>query len=142
MTISLKNPITQKGYQADALILWCIDARFEESLKQFITDQNLETNDIIRIPGAASPLVNLDSKEFDVLLDQVQTSIKLHQPKKIVLTLHQGCGAYLNQFQDESEEVTKLKQDLQQAKENLFSKTSAANIETWLLRFDQMTPTD
>lgn len=84
-----------KHYQADACILWCFDERFSPALRRYISFCHLRHKDVIRVAGGAKSLSSPDDEcERTFLLNQIKKSIKLHNPKKIVLMLHSDCGAY------------------------------------------------
>lgn len=133
------NTIKKEGYQADATIVWCIDARFSQALESFIKEKELKRYDLIQIPGAGRALAH-DGSEQDVLLAQVCGSVKLHNPPKIYLTVHQDCGAYKMQesFNSDDHEYQRLQDDLRKAKEKVKAALSSSDIsiETYLVGLD------
>lgn len=120
-TILEYSKLHQGSYQTDATIVWCIDARFDLAYEKLIEKFNLKNCDLIKIPGAAKALVQPDLPAFDVILSYIQASIKLHQPKEILLCVHQNCGAYLmdHSFANDQSEKQKLTKDLGMAWDNL-----------------------
>ncbi|MSR76341.1 MAG: hypothetical protein EXS68_02010 [Candidatus Ryanbacteria bacterium] len=73
-------------YTADVCIVWCFDARFSHLLDTFIKDRNYTQIDLVKIAGGA--------KEIDFVIDQIGKSIKLHHTPRVVLMVHNECGAY------------------------------------------------
>ncbi len=73
-------------YKADACIAWCFDDRFSGAYEEFIKHRGYGTIDLVKIAGGA--------KEIDFVIDQIGKSIKLHHAPKVVLMVHNECGAY------------------------------------------------
>jgi hypothetical protein len=71
----------------DALIVRCIDFRFIQYIRDF-TDIQLagKTYDIVGYAGA--------TKEWDIVMKEVDISKGLHKFKHLVLINHEDCGAY------------------------------------------------
>lgn len=81
-------------YAADACVIWCFDDRFSSTLDRYASHQGWQNYDLIKVAGGAKDLATPDnesSREF--LFDQIDKSIKLHHPAKIVLMMHKDCGA-------------------------------------------------
>jgi hypothetical protein len=72
---------------ADSCLVCCIDFRFQKHIRKF-TDEYLKnkTFDLVGFAGA--------SKSLDVVLIQLDISVRLHQIKQVVLIHHEECGAY------------------------------------------------
>jgi carbonic anhydrase len=84
---SIISHTSQKDhYKADACIAWCFDNRFSGALEAFTKHRGYGTVDLVKIAGGA--------KEIDFVIDQVGKSIKLHHTPKVVLMVHNECGAY------------------------------------------------
>lgn len=71
----------------DALVVCCIDWRFQKYLRQF-TDEKMpgKTFDLVGLAGA--------TKNLETIMSQVDISVRLHQIKEIILIHHEDCGAY------------------------------------------------
>lgn len=82
-------------YRADAAVVWCFDHRFHLPFAKFLKREGLEKTDIVKIAGGAKPLAS-PARETDreFVLDQIRTSVRLHQTRVVVLMLHSDCGAY------------------------------------------------
>jgi carbonic anhydrase len=75
------------AHTADAIIVACIDFRFQKFIREWI-DQNLagKTYDFVGFAGA--------TKNLETVLSQIDISVRLHQIKQAVLIHHEECGAY------------------------------------------------
>ena len=69
-----------------AVIVSCMDYRIQEKIAKIISDYNLNYGDydLILIQGGAG--------NFDQLKSHLITSKKLHNPQKVILSIHQDCG--------------------------------------------------
>lgn len=116
-------PSPKEHYQADALIIGCIDDRFSSSLEKFMEMQGFKNKDVVKVAGGAKALTGSPSDpDFSFLMKQIQTSLNLHNPKKVIIVTHSDCGAYggLSAFGNDSKlEMDKHSNDLLRAKENL-----------------------
>lgn len=101
-----------------SIVLLCIDYRFwphalpllEEKYGQF---------DLIEIAGASKSLVSpLENEDKVTLLENIEISIKLHHPQRLILTNHTDCGAYgsSKSFQTHDEEILFHTEELKKAK--------------------------
>jgi len=85
----------REHYQCDAAILWCFDHRFELGFRKFLKRIGIKNSDSIKVAGGAkclsSPRVETD-REF--VLEQIRTSMRLHNTKRVILMVHSDCGAY------------------------------------------------
>jgi carbonic anhydrase len=79
-------------YTADACIVWCFDDRFSGLLSAFSKD--FKNFDLVKVAGGAKALAEDSSPDRDFVLNQIQTSVRLHGAKRIILMLHRDCGAY------------------------------------------------
>jgi len=76
--------------KCSTVIISCIDFRFQNHIQKLIKLLSIENDvDIINIVGGA---ISLDDykKNGKTMLD---VSIELHNPKNIILTGHDNCGA-------------------------------------------------
>jgi len=87
------------AYHADAVILWCFDARFSGALDSLIKKKKLKMADIIKVAGGAKDAGN------SYVLSQIEKSFKLHYPKEVYLMIHEECGAYGGKSYDPKKEL-------------------------------------
>jgi len=82
-------------YEAEAAVLYCFDYRINTAVRKFLKKQRIERFDMIVVAGGAKTLAspNNDS-ERDFILEQVRTSLRLHQAKRVLVMNHSDCGAY------------------------------------------------
>ncbi|MDP2741478.1 MAG: hypothetical protein Q8O66_02225 [bacterium] len=90
--------VTNKGldhahYQADALILYCVDNRGKKAFEEFLFKKRFQRYDLIMIPGGAKSLTENDEVERQIILDYIKKLVGLHKAEKIILTTHADCGA-------------------------------------------------
>lgn len=73
--------------KAQALIIQCIDLRFQQTIDLDISAKNLTGKfDRISWPGASKDLTNVKAA--------CQVSLRLHDPDEILIYEHEDCGAY------------------------------------------------
>lgn len=110
-------------YTADACIVWCFDNRFSNAFENFKINRGMKHYDLISVAGGALTLASPANKGFDFLLGQIEASIRLHHAKKIILMMHQDCGACggSKAFPNKNKEVKKIKQNLGAARKNVSS---------------------
>lgn len=83
-------------HKAKACVISCIDFRFQETLEKFIQRENLGGEfDLISVAGSARDLVKpIEMMHQENLFRQVDISMRLHQPEKIIVIDHQDCGGW------------------------------------------------
>ena len=82
-------------YESDAAIVWCFDSRFHLGFAKFLKRRGISNSDVIKIAGGAKPLASPASDaEREFVLNQIRTSMRLHETKLVILMLHSDCGAY------------------------------------------------
>jgi hypothetical protein len=82
-------------YTADACVITCFDARFDQALRKFLKRRGIAVYDHVKIPGSAKPWAAPDADgDADFLLRAVRTSMRLHKPRRLVIVAHNDCGAY------------------------------------------------
>ena len=88
-------------YKAKYTALICFDARKRHLYDKFREQNGLaETDiDIISTAGGAKKLAS-PGHDYERLavFDDIYDSISLHDPDKIILMVHQGCGKYAKKF--------------------------------------------
>ncbi len=131
--IKLEKKLPQEHYTADAVIVWCFDARFKNGLKELETALSLYNTDLIIIAGGAKNIANpekLTDKKF--ILGQIEKSIKLHHTKRMLLMAHDHCGAY------GSVDKKKVLKDLAEAKKIAAIAFPSVHIETIFVDFENI----
>ncbi len=82
-------------YQADACVVTCFDARFDQAIRKFLKRRGIELYDQVKIPGSAKALGAPDSEsDRDFAMRMLRTSVRLHRPARFLLIGHTDCGAY------------------------------------------------
>lgn len=86
----------KKGHNAEALVIMCMDFRFENAVNQYVNEElGLKSHDLVAIAGASKSLVDpLQPADRETILEQIALSIKLHHIPRVVLIDHADCGAY------------------------------------------------
>lgn len=85
----------REPYRCDAAVVWCFDTRFDLGFRKFLKRMGIVNADPIKIAGGAKCLASpAQESERDFVLDQIRTSIRLHQTDRVILMLHSDCGAY------------------------------------------------
>lgn len=86
-----------------ALVVHCMDFRFEQGMFEFLTSQGLLGQaDIVGWAGAGKAFLNDKSQEF--ALEQVELSHKLHSMSEVHIIQHMDCGGYGGSEQFENHE--------------------------------------
>jgi hypothetical protein len=85
----------QEVYKADACVISCFDARFDQAMRKFFKRRGVVTFDHVKIPGSARSLAAPECEpDRDFVLRMVRTSIRLHRPERVLILAHNDCGAY------------------------------------------------
>ena len=97
--------------------------------------------DLIKIAGGARVFATHEIEaEEDYFRGQIEKSVKLHHTRKVILMVHQNCGAYGKTFDDTASEENFYKTELENAKKSveafLRSKNLQIPIETYYATFD------
>jgi carbonic anhydrase len=83
------------NYQCDAATISCFDSRFQKSFERHFEKLGIRLADPIKVAGGAKALCSPnDEAEREFMLSQIRTSVRLHQTRLVILTLHSDCGAY------------------------------------------------
>ena len=117
-------------HKAKALVINCMDFRLQTGVREFLVKElNLLDNyDYVGIAGVAQNLVNPRAPFCkDLLLEQIELSVKLHDVDQIILINHTDCGAYGGHFPEEKE---KHSEDLKKAKEIILGFLQEKNLKT------------
>lgn len=94
------QPARATEHKAKALVLSCIDFRFLESERNFLSLQHLgDRYDWMALAGASLALAGFPHiAEAEVFWDQLELSQRLHQIEKVIILDHQDCGAYASKI--------------------------------------------
>jgi carbonic anhydrase len=85
----------QEVYTADACVISCFDARFEQATRKFLKRRGVALYDHVKIPGSVKALAAPECEaDRDFVLRMVRTSMRLHQARRILMLGHNECGAY------------------------------------------------
>jgi hypothetical protein len=89
-------------YVADAFVVACFDARLdaladESLLHAYLRYRGMRHVDLVRRAGGPKALAltdpAVDKAGARALLEQLAISIRLHQTRRVILLMHQDCGA-------------------------------------------------
>lgn len=82
--------------KADNCVIHCIDFRFQHIIEKWIFDNDyLDDSDMIAIAGASRDFVKPIQPDHKTnWLRELNISLKLHNPKNIIVIEHQDCGGY------------------------------------------------
>ena len=74
-------------HKCDALVVSCIDFRFQRYIHKWL-DKNFKNKafDYVGFAGA--------TKNLQIILWQLDISVRLHKIKEVILIHHEDCGAY------------------------------------------------
>lgn len=108
----------------DALIVSCIDFRFQKHIRNWL-DENFgdKTFDYVGYAGG--------TKDLETVMKQVDISVKLHNIKHIVLMNHENCGAYGDESTPE-----KHAEDLLKAKNSIAKKYPKLRVDLFYILLD------
>lgn len=98
----------RERYQSDASVVWCFDNRFELAFRKFLKQRGITQPDPIKVAGGPKSLASpAHGFHREFIIEQIQTSIRLHGTKRVILIMHSDCGAYggLANFKDEAAEA-------------------------------------
>lgn len=111
-------------HNAEAIIITCIDFRFQEYINNWISENfRPKTFDRVGFAGGV--------KSFDIILGQIDIAKRLHHIKKVVLINHEDCGAY-----GEVGTPEKHAEDLKDATHQIKEKYSDLEVQTYYLHLD------
>jgi len=127
-------------YACDAAIVWCFDNRFELAFRKFLKRLGVEFTDPIKIAGGAKSLSSPGKEsEREFVLDQIRTSMRLHNTKRVILMLHSDCGAFggLEAFGgNESDEAEFMRKELHKAANALLQAIPGLRVDAYFVDFD------
>lgn len=74
-------------HKAEAILVTCIDFRLQEAINKW-TVKHLQPGSFDRVAFAGGV------QNLEIILGQIDISVRLHQIEKVVLINHEDCGAY------------------------------------------------
>lgn len=108
----------------EAIVVHCIDFRFQKYLDDWITE-NLGHGNYDRVSWAGCVL------NFDAVFEQIKIAERLHEIKKVILINHEDCGAYGEEGHHDRHSA-----DLQKAREKINAKYANLEVELYYLHLD------
>ena len=127
-------------YRADACVVSCFDARFELVTRKFTKKLGIWWADPLKLAGGAKVFASpADESERSFALEQVKTSMRLHNTRRVLLMVHSDCGAYggLQAFDGSAErEAEHHAVELTRAAQFLSGALPEARVESYYLKFD------
>lgn len=122
--------MTGSSHQCQALIVSCIDFRFQRTIRTWLEKNNLLGRaDILTIPGGV--------KNLKFLLSALKISTSLHQIQEVILINHQNCGAYGEKVgKDKEKELNIHKRDLEKAEKKIKEKYPKLKIKKYFLNLE------
>ena len=108
----------------DDFIVACIDFRFQKYIKNWLK-KNLQnkTYDYVGFAGS--------TKNLDIIMGQLDISVRLHHVKEVILIHHEECGAYGAESTHDRHAA-----DLKKAKEKINSLFPTLAINLFYLHLD------
>lgn len=109
----------------EALVLTCIDFRFQDKLKNALLRLKIEKYDLLALAGGAKNLASPTKAIYQkTVLDNIKLALDLHKIKIVILCNHIDCGAYggSKSHKNLREETAFHKSELKKAEE-LIKKT-------------------
>lgn len=123
-TLYLVTSLAVNSHKCEAVIVTCIDFRFQEIINKWIAGNFApKTFDRVSIAGGVF--------DFDYILKQVEISKRLHRIKKVVLINHEDCGAY-----GKAGTAEKHREDLAATGEKIKVKYPDLEVEKYYLHLD------
>ena len=122
-----------------SVVVSCIDYRFWPGILP-ILQEKCGLFDLVATAGGAKSFVSPTKPENQIsLLENIETSIKLHNAKKLILTNHFDCGAYggSENFHSREEEISFQEKELRQAKIFAQEEFPKLKIESFIIGKDQ-----
>jgi len=109
----------------EAMVLSCIDPRFQPKVYKYLKAKNLTGKySAFTIAGAAIGVTHQKFKKWhSTFWENLETSIKLHKIKKLIVINHKDCGAA---------KIANKEKSFNEAIENKIHKESFKNIKKTL----------
>lgn len=115
-----------------AVVVHCMDFRFQKALHRFFEEQYSEGYDNIIAAGGVKDM--LDNKENSFVLGQIRLSLQLHEPREIVLVQHEDCGAYGGSAALGEQEMEFQKNQLKETEDFLVTQCSGVAVKKYIIK--------
>jgi hypothetical protein len=116
-------------YTANAVMVWCFDARFNHLLQMYRA--RFQAIDVISIPGGAKVFA-IDDPAYrrQVVVEQIKASITANGATGIVLMMHEDCAmnGRSAHFKNKADEVVTCSEWLMEGKQYLKKQFAAMPI--------------
>ena len=125
------------------MVLSCIDPRFQSIVYNYLKKKNLKGKySLFTIAGSAIGVTSLKFKKWHkTFWDNIDTSIKLHQIKKLIVINHRDCGAAKivngNKMFDKSNETKIHKASFVKIRKKFLKKYPRLKIELKLISLNK-----
>ena len=127
-------------HHCKALIINCMDFRFHTAIREFLISLGLkDTYDLVSLAGVTKGLVEDDPSSTELILKQVDGSLKLHNISELYLIHHMDCGGYggHSAFNSIEEEKERQLTDLEAARTIISRKFPDLEIKKILARIEE-----
>lgn len=125
---------------ARALVLVCMDFRFQKAFRDFLVEQGLNDQyDLISVAGAAKVLASpTDPFEKENFEKQLSLSANLHQISEVFLINHQDCGAYGPELAKDPKKEREIHEtDLKKARQIILQKYPQLKVHLYFCTLDK-----
>lgn len=130
----------REKYKCGAAVVWCFDDRFQTGFARFLKRAGIANSDPIKIAGGAKCLASAERpSDREFVLEQIRTSIRLHDTQLVILMLHSDCGAYggLESFGgDPGVEAQHHEAELQRAADYLREELPGIGVRAYFMDFE------
>ena len=123
-----------------AMVLSCIDPRFQLSVFKFIKKKNLvNKHSSFTIAGSAVGVTHSKFKKWQqAFLDNLKTSIKLHKINRLIAVNHEDCGAIkLAENKKDYKEDDIHKNSFKKLRKIINRKFPKLKLEFYIIRLDK-----
>ena len=124
MTLKDIFVFAMQDHSCEAVVISCIDFRFQKFIHKWL-EENLKDKAYDYVGFAGS------TKDLDIVMHQIDVSVKLHHIKEAYLIHHEDCGAY-GKMGTRKRHI----QDLKKAKEKILSKYPKLQTRTLYARLN------
>jgi carbonic anhydrase len=111
-------------HTCDAFVVACIDFRFQKYLRKWLEENMADkTYDYVGFAGS--------TKNLDIIMGQLNISVRLHQVKQVIFIHHEECGAYGAESTHDRHAT-----DLKKARELINKKYPDLKVDLYYLHLD------
>ena len=123
-----------------AFLLFCMDYRLHRQLHEFMAAEGLDEDgaDVVRIAGAAKNLARPSVPGHrSFVIEQLDTSYRLHGVRQAYLINHEDCGAYgPEEIPDKADELATHRRDLLAARDLLAEAYPGLEVKPFFMWLD------